>query len=405
MQTIPLSLIMGATSFIAFAFTQKHDNPRMVAGIWLLGMFAIWITLTTLWAELPEAAWIGWDTAFKTIAFATLLPFLIKSRTHVEALLLVIAFSVLGNTLTGAVKVLLTGGGYGMDLGLFRGGSGLVEGSTLATVAVSIVPILLHFRKHSRIFPRGLITDGIFYTAVFANVICAIGTYARAGLLAIGVLVCLTLWHAKRKVLTGCFVAAAVFATSTYFVSDAYKARMNTVASFQDEGSAMTRVAVWLWTIDYASTHPWGGGFDVWKINSGTFTLSGERGGDPFANQTTDVNFRGRAYHSIYFEVLGSHGLPGIAIFAAIILTFFGYIRRIRRIARGNPELAWATDFAISIRMSLIIYLCGGAFVGIAFQPYFYQLYVCAIALSEYLLRVTAPERPKAFRAVSYGAA
>jgi hypothetical protein len=109
--------------------------------------------------------------------------------------------------------------------------------------------------------------------------------------------------------------------------------------------------------------------------------------------------------HSIYFEVLGSHGFPGLALFGAILLTFFGYIRRIKRIARGNPELAWATDFATSIRMSLIIYLCGGAFVGIAFQPYFYQLYICAIALSEYLLRMTTPERQKALRAVTYGTA
>jgi hypothetical protein len=43
----------------------------------------------------------------------------------------------------------------------------------------------------------------------------------------------------------------------------------------------------------------------------------------------------------------------------------------------------------------LIIYLCGGAFIGVAFQPYFYHLFAGVIAINEYLFRVTAPQQRK----------
>jgi probable O-glycosylation ligase (exosortase A-associated) len=395
MQTIPVALIIGATAFVSVAFTQKHDNPRMGAGIWLLILFAIWITLTTLWAEIPNEAWVDWDTAFKTVAFAAFLPFLIRTRTHVEALLLVLGFSILGNTLAGAVKVLVSGGHYGQDLGLFRGNSGIVEGSTLATVAVSFIPVLLYLRKHSQFFPKGFLNNGLFYTAAGANVICALGTFTRSGLIAIAVLLFLMLWNSKRKVLTAVLMAGAVFATANYFVSDAYKDRMNTVVNYQGDGSAMLRLGVWQWTVDYALTHPWGGGFEVWRTNSGTITLGRDDTIQSITSNPNERNFAARAFHSIYFEILGEHGFPGLALFAGIVFTFLSCLRRMQRLARGNPELEWASDLAKSLRTCLIIYLCGGAFIGVAFQPYFYHLFAGVIAINEYLFRVTAPQQRK----------
>jgi len=377
----------------------------MIAGIWLLIAFAVWITLTTMWAEVPQAAWATWDWAFKTVCFAAFLPFLIRSRTHAEALLLVIAFSLLGNTLAFATKVAISGGGYGLRLGLVHSNFGLGEGSSLATVAVSFIPVLMYLRKHSRFFPSRFITDGIFYTAAAAAIVCSVGTYERTGLIAIAVMVCLMWWNAKKKIL-GVVLIAGALAGSTYFVSDTWSQRMSTISSYQSDTSALGRLAVWMWTIDYVASHPLGGGFEVYLINSGTLPVTADETDFQGPEDQKEITFQAKAFHSIYFEVLGEHGYIGAALFGAIILAFFGYTRRIRKLAEKNPELEWASDLAKALRMSLIIYLCGGAFVGIAFQPYFYHIFACTMAISEYMVRVTTSQRSRSLLgAPAFGAA
>jgi hypothetical protein len=70
-----------------------------------------------------------------------------------------------------------------------------------------------------------------------------------------------------------------------------------------------------------------------------------------------------------------------------------------RRFAKDPPaELAWVTPLADALQQAQIVYLFGGAFVGIAFQPFCYMLVGLQCGLSAYIGRVKRAA-PKPFRA------
>src|SRR6185369_1802205 len=76
-----------------------------------------------------------------------------------------------------------------------------------------------------------------------------------------------------------------------------------------------TRVAVWMWTLDYAQSHPFGGGFDSYRGNRVTVVLKNvqQDGNQTSVSESAGVD-NARAFHSAYFEMLGEQGWPGLAL-------------------------------------------------------------------------------------------
>ncbi len=383
MRSIPLSEIMAIATFAGFLLGPRQRDIRINGGFWLLLAFALWVTLTTFWAEVGNAAWQNWDWGFKTICFAAFMPFLIRTRTHIEAVVLVIVISILGNTLPFATKVVLSGGGYGRTLGLLEGNSLLAEGGTLSSTAVATVPLLLYLYKQNRFFPAGLVAKGVFGVAIGAAIITAIGTVERTGLVVLGVLALLVWWNSKRKI--GALVIVAMVALIiAYFIIDAsWKDRMHTIVDYQQDESDMRRIAVWMWTLNYVASHPFGGGFLVYQKDYFILNIAGQ-----------PQVFSAIAFHNIFFEVLGEHGIVGAALYCLIILMSFVYARRAKKAAAKQPEeLQWMGDLAGSLQAALLIYLCGGMFQSMAFQPFVYYLFGIQMALQKVRNRQLA-ERP-----------
>jgi probable O-glycosylation ligase (exosortase A-associated) len=397
LRALPLSLIMGTLAIITYVISQKQ-HTRFTANIWLLGLWAIWITLTTTWAEVPSDAWQKWDWAFKTVCFAAFLPFLFGTRVRLEALLLTAALSVSGSILAFAAKTALGGSRYGASFSLIGANHGLGEEATLGCLAVALVPIFIHFHLHGLIFKNRRLSFGLFYGLASASLIAAVGTFERTSLIAVAVLAVCLWWNSKRKVLFAvlCILAISV---SSYFLSNEWLARMDTIQHPQGDVSAMGRLAVWKWDIDYAASNPWGGGFSVYKINQISIIVTDKNATEP----TKIVNESARAPHSMYFEVLSEQGIPGFLIFAAIILVFFRNVWWIHRQTKDDESLAWAGSLSKALAISGAVYLSGGAFQGIAFQPYFYHLVAAAIILMQCALPSARGKSTRAELASSLG--
>src|ERR1700722_8838962 len=125
MTKVPASLIMAVLAILGYLVAPKQERTRLVPGIWLLIVFAAWITLTSTWAEVPSAAWPTWNWSFKTVCFAAFLPFLFRTRIQLEAMLLTMALGVGGSILAFAAKTAIGGGRYGASISLIGGNSGL----------------------------------------------------------------------------------------------------------------------------------------------------------------------------------------------------------------------------------------------------------------------------------------
>jgi O-antigen ligase len=100
----------------------------------------------------------------------------------------------------------------------------------------------------------------------------------------------------------------------------------------------------------------------------------------------------GRAFHSIYFEVLGEQGYPGLVMFLAITASTFWKLRRVSKKARAHPDLAWLGGLSDAVQSGLMVFMTSGAFVGIAFQPMFWYFIALGVSINAYLWRVEHPE-------------
>jgi O-antigen ligase len=206
----------------------------------------------------------------------------------------------------------------------------------------------------------------------------------------------LMLRDVKRRLLYIGMLAVAGMAIVPLLPSS-YTQRMNTIRSYQGDESASTRLAVWKWTLGYVASNPFGGGFDAYLQNSFRYDLTVVEGSahDRKVQQkvTTD---RARAYHSSYFEMLGEQGWPGLFLWLGINIAGLLRMESLRRRYRSADDpLHWGGRLAGALQHGHLIYLLGAAFVGIAYNPFLYQLMAAEIGLDTYLSRRSRESRRK----------
>ncbi|NKE44028.1 putative O-glycosylation ligase, exosortase A system-associated [Roseomonas frigidaquae] len=378
----PVSAFIGALAIGGYLAADRRSPAPFGMHAALTLLFAGWITLTTVqFAVAPEAAWDKWDWAFKTVLFSAFIPLVFRSLVQIEAFIATYVFAAAIHFLPTGLKTMISGGGYGMGLGVVQGNSGFGEGSTLAAVALMLIPLVFYLRKHGTLIPRSPLTDAMFIGLAVVMVACAIGTYARTGLIGLIVLAGAIWLRSDRKIL-GLIVGAIAALAITHFTSDDWNERVSTINEFQTEDSALGRILVWQWTLGFVSENIFGGGFHSYQINEITFPGN--------AQFPEGVVTRGKAFHSIYFEVLGEHGWPGIALFLGLILTSFLSLQKAARIGRRTPGMEKVKDLAFALQVSLVVMLACGAFIGVAFQPMLWYIFALSSCTLHYARRASA---------------
>ncbi|WP_426264654.1 putative O-glycosylation ligase, exosortase A system-associated [Sphingomonas sp. PWP1-2] len=399
LNSIPISLIAVVLSVGGWLVADDKTGTRVAPRQGLIVVLMVYCYCTTLTADFPVEALDKWGWVWKCLAFAAFLPFTLRTKLRIEALLLVMVASAASIIIVGGIKTIASGGGgYGSLNLMVSNNSGLYEGSTISTVAVAIIPLILWFTRHGTIFPPDWKVKGFCYALVFSCLLIPVGTSTRTGLLCIGLVAVLMLRDAKRKVLYLCLLATAGM-IAVPFLPSSFTNRMSTIKTYKGDESASTRLAVWGWTWDYAKEHPMGGGFEMYRQNKIRYDT--ERVEGTAANSTVDRHLtvdQARAFHSAYFEMLGEQGFPGLVLWLSISLIGIFRMEVLRhRYRKAAADMAWVTPLAGALQSAHIVYLLGAAFIGIAFQPFVYMLIGAQIGLDTYLSRkrAGAPWQPR----------
>ncbi len=379
LNAVPISLIAVGLAVGGWLLADDKRGLRVAPRQVMILALLCYCGLTTLAADFPLEAQDKWGWVWKALAFAAFLPFTLRTRLRIEALLTFMVLSASTIIIVGGIKTLVSGGGYGELNLLVDNNSGIYEGSTISTVAVAIVPIIAWLARHGTIFPADWRRTSFAVALGFACLLIPIGTSTRTGLVCIGLVALLSLRTVKRKAL---YLAAlgAVGLCAVPLLPSAFTERMSTIKSYQGDESASTRLAVWAWTWDYAKDHPLGGGFDAYLQDHVAYELVDAKG---HATLTVD---KARAYHSAYFEMLGEQGYPGLALWLLINLSGLWRMEVLRR-RNAQGDLAWAGSLAGALQTGQAVYLIGAAFIGIAFQPFIYMLIGAQVGLDGYLRR------------------
>src|SRR5262249_28353137 len=147
---------------------------------------------------------------------------------------------------------------------------------------------------------------GLFVT-MGLTVIAILCTYSRGGFLALSITLLAFWMKAKKQFVTG-LVGVCLLGTALAFLPPHWYERMDTINAYQQDQSANDRLIAWLYAIRLAADHPFmGGGFNVVDDSDLYFRYVPESNGV-------------HNFHSIYFQVLGENGYPGLVLFVGLIM-------------------------------------------------------------------------------------
>ncbi len=388
--SLPVSLIAFAAAFGGWLALDRKQGARFTTRQGLMLALLVYCWWTTGNADFPAEAATKWDWVWKALLFAIFLPLTLTTRARIEGLALTLVLAIATIVIGTGMKTVLGGGGYENLKFFVNDNSGIYESSTLATVAIGLIPMIWWFVRHGTVFRPHWAVTAFAAALTFACLLVPIGTEARTGLLCIAALGVLMLRYTRHRLL---FIAGAgvLGLTALPFLPQSYYERMATIAAPGGDESASTRVAVWQWTLEYVDEKPFGGGFDAYRGNRFSYVMPVKE----VAGNTTTVEYKevvdeGRAFHSSVFEMLGEQGWPGLAIWLALHGLGLWQMERIQRRWRGREDEAerWIAPFAAALQMGAVIYLVGALFQGIAYQPVMLMLVGLQIGLHSYCQRI-----------------
>jgi probable O-glycosylation ligase (exosortase A-associated) len=181
-----------------------------------------------------------------------------------------------------------------------------------------------------------------WFGVLILNVVAVLFTFSRGGFLTLVFVGLLLLINSQKKVL---MIIVIIFALCVggYFINEKWLGRMDTIVSYEEDRSAMSRLEAWEAAWKFAKQRPFlGGGFEA---------MSRE--------VYKSLGFEtGLVSHSIYFGTLAEQGFLGLGIYLAIFFSSLRSISRYKKIAQ-NKDIA---NLLSMIGISLLAFLLGGAF-------------------------------------------
>jgi probable O-glycosylation ligase (exosortase A-associated) len=140
---------------------------------------------------------------------------------------------------------------------------------------------------------------------------------------------------------------------------------MSSIRTYEEDQSARGRIQAWTMAVNMASDRLFGGGFESFRYASYRLYNPSYSGGHDA--------------HSIYFEVLGEHGFIGLGLFLALGLFTWMSASRIRRLTEKTEDMAWMGTLMRMTQVSLVAYASAGAFLGMGYFDYAYNLVLIVV--------------------------
>lgn len=362
--SMPFAYIVALTTLFSMLMSKEEKRIPWERESVLLLVFVAWMLLTTIFAAYPSLAWEQFTKVFKIQFMIFVAMMLITNAWRLRCLVWTIALSLAFYGVKGGIFTIVHGGVYRV-----QGPPGtFIDGNNEIGLALAMTVPLLYFLardiRHRWLRP-------LMYAAVVLTALGAIGTQSRGALLGMAAMGTMFWLKSQQKFFVLLLGGLSVLVV-TQVMPDEWYARMSTINTYEQDTSAMGRVNAWWMAFNLASANFLGGGFETFRY--GMFQL--------YAPDPTNV----RDVHSIYFEVLGEHGFVGLGMFLLLALFTWRSASAVKQATKLLPERTWLGDLAGMVQVSLVAYLAAGAFLGMAYFDYYYNL-VLIIIVAKTILR------------------
>ncbi|MBV1929842.1 MAG: putative O-glycosylation ligase, exosortase A system-associated [Gammaproteobacteria bacterium] len=342
--------------------TLMSKERQAIPKDWRIPIFiTLWLyfLFTTTQAYFPALAWEKFWFVSKIFIPLFFTLFLINTREKLYLLIVTIACSIGFAAAKGGVFAPKSGFGhriYGPP------GTQFYENNAFAIAVLIAIPLMLLWYRET---PRQWIRHGIT-AAVPLMLASAISSWSRGAFLTMGVLIIILLWHSKRKILILPIIIVAV-SMAPRFLPEDWFGRMNTMNTYQEDQSAMTRIQAWTDGWHHTLQHPIvGSGFEGWRW----------------------VTYRD--WHSAYVEMFSEHGFIAFGLWLSLILGTLFSLSSLPRKTRHVEGMEWVGNYCYMLRASLIAYMTGTLFLGLSYWDLLYHIIFIAVLIKQFAVRELA---------------
>lgn len=341
----PFAQVVAITVLLSLLMNKEKKSIPVdgVLIIWVL--FLVWITITTIFAIHGDLALENYESAIKIQFFTFITMMCMRDLRRIHLLIVVICLSIGFFSIKGGVFTILTGGKfwvYGPPH------SFLSENNALALATLMVIPLMYYLSVVS----EHKYLKWAWLAAIFLSGASVLGSQSRGAFLAIVALGSFHWWQSKTKVVSG--VAIIILASVGFaFMPQSWHDRMNTMRNYEDDPSASARITAWQLSKNIADVRLTGGGFNTYTQYTYTKYLYPVE--------------RAFVAHSIYFSVLGSHGWPGLIMFLSILGLTWRSLSQTEKRTRDEPQHFSMNVLSRMLKLSLLVYMTGGAFLSLAY--------------------------------------
>jgi len=360
----PFAYTVAIVTLISLLFNKEKKTFPKYSLTMLWVFFLSWMVLTTLFSIYPEISQVQLIKVAKIQLFTLLTLLLISNVERINKLIWVIVLSLSYFGVKGGLFTIRHGGSFTV----WGPPNTFIEGNNeLALAILMVIPLMNYLRE---ITQSKWVKIGLLVGMILMGV-SAIGSQSRGALVAGGAMLLLFWFKSRTKFRTGLFVI--IFAVLlAAFMPESWHSRMDTMETYKEDASAMGRINAWQAAFYLATDRFMGGGFD--GINSkAIFQMYAPN----------PLNYHDA--HSIYFEVLGDHGFVGLGLFLLMAISVWKMASRVIKDTAKKEELQNFNTLAKMLQVSLLAYLTGGIFLGLAYFDLYYHLIVLTL-LCRYLV-------------------
>jgi len=366
--TFPFALVIALATLFSLAIHPMRKLPPMNFVTAMLLLFIMWMNITTLFAMYPASAQAQWLKVMKIMLMSVVTLSIIQCRAQIHRLMWVLCLSL---GFYGAKGGIFTLRGGGVDRVWGPEGTFIGDNNAIALALIMTLPLMryMQLRSSQRWLQLGV------GAVMLLSALSALASYSRGGLLAFGAML-LYMWLRSGRKLASSTLLLLFAPAALLFMPQSWSERMDSIAEYQRDESAMGRINAWRMAWNLARDRFFGGGFEI--SEPPTFML--------YAPNPADVH----AAHSIYFQALGEHGFVGLLLYLLLLAATWQSGRWIVRHTAGIGELEWAHQLAGLILASLFGFMVGGAFLSLLYFDVPYYLMALIVATRGVVQRTLA---------------
>ena len=377
----PSAQYIAIGTFLGFLFWNESKKlPLSSESILLMALWGIF-GVSTVFAIYPDSSLEGFIYISKILLMVFLSTILINSEHRLRLLLKVIALSL---------------GFYGLKSGFWAiasGGQFMVWGpeesflysNNAIGLALSLnVPILFYLAKtETNIWVRRVMM--VMMVLSYPAIIC---TFSRGAWVTLTAMTALMALYSKRKALTvsggGILVVVVIGVLATGLMSppERVQGRYNELVGWENEESAESRFWNWEFCKRVGLARPFGGGFNFYALELYPIYFP------EFIEKYGTAKVW--SCHSMWFTILGEHGVIGFILWILLFLSCFFSLRKLRRWGNVN---AWIIPYVNMVQFAIIACMIAGTFLDTAYFDLFYQLVAIIIIMKSIKTRSAVTQR------------